>query len=61
MNRFDTVIKPFFTKNIGVEIPHLIVEGNKICNMREYKPYDGAKPMYLVDDINNRDILKNNN
>ena len=53
MNRFDTVIKPFFTKNIGVEIPHLIVEGNKTYNMRESKPYDGVKSMYLVDDIDN--------
>lgn len=36
-----------------VEIPHLIVEGNKIYNMCESKPYDGVKPMYLSDDIDN--------
>lgn len=35
-----------------------IVEGNKKYNMQKSIPYDGAKPMYLVDDIDNRDILK---
>ena len=35
-----------------------IVEGNKKYNMQESIPYDGAKPMYLVDDIDNRDLLK---
>ena len=35
-----------------------IVEGNKKYNMQESIPYDGAKPMYLVDDIDNQDILK---
>lgn len=36
----------------------MIVEGNKTYNMRESKPYDGVKSMYLVDDIDNLDILK---
>ena len=35
-----------------------IVDGNKKCNMRETIPYDGAKPMYLVDEIDNREVLK---
>ena len=54
----DTIIKPFLYLDMKVEVSHLIVEGNKIYNMCESKPYDGAKPMYLVDDIDNRDILK---
>ena len=35
-----------------------IVDSNKKYNMQESIPYDGAKPMYLVDDIDNRDLLK---
>lgn len=35
-----------------------IVDGNKKYNMRETIPYDGAKPMYLVDEIDNREVLK---
>lgn len=35
-----------------------IVDGNKKYNMRETIPYDGAKPMYLVDEIGNREVLK---
>ena len=35
-----------------------IVENNKKCNMQESIPYDGAKPMYLVDDVDNKEILK---
>lgn len=35
-----------------------IVEGNKKYNMQESIPYDGAKPMYLVDDIDNQETLK---
>ena len=57
-NGLDTIIKPFLYLDMRAEIPHLIVEGNKIYNMCESKPYDGAKPMYLVEDIDNRDILK---
>lgn len=34
------------------------VESNKKYNMQESIPYDGAKPMYLVDDIDNPEILK---
>ena len=35
-----------------------IVESNKKYNMQETIPYDGAKPMYLVDDIDNQEFLK---
>lgn len=35
-----------------------ILESNKKYNMQEAVPYDGAKPMYLVDDVENGEILK---
>ena len=35
-----------------------IVVSNKKYNMKESIPYDGAKPMYLVDDVDNQDTLK---
>lgn len=35
-----------------------ITEENKKYDMKEAIPYKGAKPMYLVDDIDNQDILK---
>lgn len=35
-----------------------IVEGNKKYNMEEAIPYKGAKPMYLVSEIDNADTLK---
>lgn len=35
-----------------------IVEGNKKYNMIESLPYDGAKPMYLVEDIDNKELIK---
>ena len=35
-----------------------IVESNKKYNMKESISYDGAKPMYLVDDVDNQDTLK---
>ena len=34
-----------------------IVECNKKYNMQESIPYDGAKRMYLVGDVDNREIL----
>ena len=36
-----------------------IVESNKKYNMQESIPYYGAKPMYLVDNVDNQNILKN--
>ena len=35
-----------------------IVEGNKKYNMKESIPYENAKPMYLVEDIDNKEKLK---
>lgn len=35
-----------------------IVDSNKKYNMEESIPYDGAKPMYLVIDMDNQETLK---
>lgn len=35
-----------------------IAYSNKKYNMQESIPYENAKPMYLVDDIDNQDKLK---
>jgi len=35
-----------------------IVDNNKKYNMEEIIPYESAKPMYLVDDIDNQEVLK---
>ena len=35
-----------------------IVDNNKKYNMQESIPYDGAKSMYRVDDVDNREILR---
>ncbi len=35
-----------------------IVESNKKYNMQESIPYESAKPMYLVDDVDNKELLK---
>ena len=35
-----------------------IVETNKKYNMSEEIPYETAKPMYLVDDVDNKELLK---
>jgi TfoX/Sxy family transcriptional regulator of competence genes len=35
-----------------------IVDTNKKYDMQEAIPYDGAKPMYLVDDVENKELLK---
>ena len=34
------------------------VESNKHFNMDEAVPYDGAKTMYLVDEVDNKDIVE---
>ena len=36
-----------------------IVNNNKKYNMQESIPYDGAKPMFLVYDVDNQDTLRN--
>lgn len=35
-----------------------IVEGNKKYNMQEAIPYKGARTMYLIDDIDNKEAIK---
>ena len=35
-----------------------IVDSNKKYNMQESIPYDGAKSMYLVDDVDNQETLR---
>ncbi len=35
-----------------------IVDTNKKYNMNEQIPYETAKPMYLVDDVDNKELLK---
>jgi TfoX/Sxy family transcriptional regulator of competence genes len=35
-----------------------IVENNKKYNMQESIPYESAKPMYLVDDVDNQESLR---
>ena len=35
-----------------------IVDSNKKYNMQESIPYESAKPMYLVDDVDNQKKLK---
>lgn len=35
-----------------------MVDGNKKYNMQEQMPYENAKPMYLVDDIDDKEILR---
>ncbi len=36
-----------------------IVEGNKKYNMKEAIPYNNAKPMYLAEDVDNIETLRN--
>ena len=35
-----------------------IVDTNKKYNMEEQIPYETGKPMYLVDDVDNKEMLK---
>ena len=35
-----------------------IVDNNKKYNMQESIPYESAKPMYLVDDVDNQETLR---
>ena len=35
-----------------------IVDNNKKYNMQEQLPYEGTKPMYFVDDVDNKELLK---
>ena len=35
-----------------------IVDNNKKYNMQESIPYESAEPMYLVDDVDNQEVLR---
>ncbi len=35
-----------------------IVDNNKKYNMQESIPYESAKPMYLVDDVDNQETIR---
>ena len=35
-----------------------IVDTNKKYNMQKQTPYENAKPMYLIDDVDNKELLK---
>ena len=35
-----------------------IVDTNKKYNMQKQTPYENAKPMYLIDDVYNKELLK---
>ena len=35
-----------------------IVDTNKKYSMQEQIPYETAKPMYLIDDVDNKELLK---
>ena len=35
-----------------------IVDSNKKYNMQESIPYESAKPMYLVDDVDNQETIR---
>ena len=35
-----------------------IVDSNKKYNMQESIPYESAKPVYLVDDVDNQEVLR---
>ena len=35
-----------------------IVDTNKEYNMQESIPYESAKPMYLADDVDNQEVLR---
>ena len=37
-----------------------ITKNNKKYNMEEAIPYEGAKPMYMVDDVDNKELIKKN-
>ena len=49
----DILFGGIYDNNLLVKI----VNGNGKYNMQKQIPYEGAKPMYLVDDIDNKEIL----
>ena len=35
-----------------------MVESNQMYNMKDEIPYKGAKPMYMIEDMDNRELIK---
>ena len=50
----DILFGGIYDNNLLVKI----VNGNEKYNMQKQIPYEDAKPMYLVDDIDNKEILR---
>lgn len=50
----DVLFGGIYDNNLLVKI----VDSNEKYNMQKQTPYKGAKPMYLVDDIDNKEILR---
>ena len=50
----DTLFGGIYDNRLLVKV----VETNKKYNMQEQIPYENAKPMYLVDDVDNKELLK---
>lgn len=36
-----------------------MVEGNKKYNLKEAIPYNGARPMYQIEDLDDKETIKN--
>lgn len=50
----DILFDEIYDNNLLVKI----VNSNGKNNMQKQMPYKGAKPIYLVDDIDNKEILR---
>lgn len=50
----DTLFGGIYDNRLLVKI----VETNKKYNMPEQLPYESAKPMYFVEDVDNKNVLK---
>lgn len=50
----DVLFGGIYDNNLLVKI----VDSNEKYNMQKQTPYKGAKPMYLVDDIDDKEILR---
>lgn len=50
----DTLIGGIYDDRFLVKI----TETNKKYNLKESIPYEGAKPMYMIEDVDNKEFLK---
>lgn len=50
----DTLIGGIYDDRLLVKI----TETNKKYNLKESIPYEGAKPMYIIEDVDNKVLLK---